>query len=369
MTNSKTFGSLKSFLSSALPPGARLSLLRRIVERTYRAPQLVFPPGIGSLQRLLVILPGDPLVALHQLTCIVSLASHVKDARIALLCEKRVTPFFKTLLGITDFIEYDEAEHFLFSPRFDKIGKEIHAGGYDACLMLDPAPDLSLLYIAGQSAAAVRVGLAGAGDYPFINLHVNPAPGTTFLTDKSALVAAVLGVSVRAKAKWSVAKESLEEVGHMLREVNIDPASRLIGIDGPNFFGRFGKKWTQSLVDMLQAKQHLCYFFSYDQPEADASEWMEHQGIPVFANLPVSRGAALVHKSKFVVAGAGVLFELADLLRTPVAGVFTAQEFDALCKESDTTSGLRIASRPDDATIESVERIVDACVGRRLSDT
>jgi len=79
----------------------------------------------------------------------------------------------------------------------------------------------------------------------------------------------------------------------------------------------------------------------------------------------VPRSAALVDRSEFVVAGPGVLFELADLLKTPVAGVFTSEEFDMLCRESDTTKGLRIASGPDDATIASVERIVDARLSSR----
>lgn len=343
-----------------LPARARLSFLGRTVERKYRAPQMVFPYDIGPSRRLLVILPADPLTALHQLTCVSSLTACIKGAHIAVMCEKRVTPFFKVLGGIEEFIEYDRDEQYLFSPAFDRIGKKVHAGMFDVCLMLDPAPDLALLYVAGQSAAALRVGLSGAGVYPFLNLHVTPAAGRNHLTDRGILVASVLGVPRRERPGWSVAKESVGEMQTMLRELNIDPAAPLVGIDGPCLVGRIGKKWTQSLVDALRAKPCVCYFFAWGRPDADTSEWMARQGLPVFADLPVSRAAALLAASKIAVAGAGVMFELADLLRRPAVGLFTGEEFDSLCRESDTTKGLRIPARPDDTTIGSVIGMVDA---------
>jgi ADP-heptose:LPS heptosyltransferase len=281
------------------------------------------------------------------------------------MCERRVTPFFKTIAGVAEFIEYDDESRYLFSTEFEGIGHDIRNGHYDLCVMLEPSPDLPLLYIAGQSAAAVRVGFAGAGDYPFLNLHVNPSQGTTNLSDRSAVVASVLGMPARARTQWSVAKEAVDEMGHLLREMGVDPASRLIGVDGEYFFRHFGKQWTQSLLDMLKTKQHVCYFYAFGLPEQEATAWMEQQGLPLFSSIPVPRSAALVDRSEFIVAGPGVLFELADLLKTPVAGVFTSEEFDMLCRESDTTKGLRLTSRPDDATIASVERIVDSRLSSR----
>ncbi|HMD67528.1 MAG TPA: hypothetical protein VKF42_01530, partial [Chitinivibrionales bacterium] len=241
MRKSKLFGSYKSFLSSILPARARLSFLGRMVERKYRAPQMVFPYDIGPSRRILVILPAEPLTALHQLTCVASLSACVKGAHIAVVCEKRVTPFFRALVGIEEFVEYEGEEQYLFSPAFDRIGKKVHAGMYDVCLMLDPAPDLALLYVAGQSAAALRIGLSGAGDYPFINLHVNPSAGRSHLTERGILVASVLGVPRRERPGWSVAKESVGEMRTMLRELNIDPDAPLVGIDGPCLVGRIGK--------------------------------------------------------------------------------------------------------------------------------
>jgi hypothetical protein len=108
----------------------------------------------------------------------------------------------------------------------------------------------------------------------------------------------------------------------MLREMMVPAASRLVGIDGAYFFSRHGVQWTQSLVDMLQKKSFVCYLFSYDEPGSDAVAWAGQQKLPLFSNLPATRGAAIVYKSEFVIAGPTVLFELADLLGKPAVGVF-----------------------------------------------
>jgi ADP-heptose:LPS heptosyltransferase len=360
MRKSKLFGSFKSFLSSFLPVSARMSLLKWNVARKYRAPQLEFPYACGPLPRILVILPEDPLAALHQVSCLVSVAAHFKAAHVVALCEKRASPFFKTLGAISKIMEYDAADRYLFSREFDRIGKEISAGRFDMCLMLEPKPDLSLLYCAGKSAAQVRIGIKGAGDYPFLNLHVNPSPQRTYLTDRGLLLAAMLGVPVRPKARWSVSKEAAEEAGLMLREMKVPPASRLVGIDGAYFYRRHGRQWTQALIDMLQKKSFVCWLFSLGEPGGEAVLWAGERNLPLFANLPAARSAAIVAKSEFVVAGPTVLFELADLLRTPALGVFEEGEIAAFCRDSETTRGLQYVSRPDNSTIDSIERSIAA---------
>jgi ADP-heptose:LPS heptosyltransferase len=367
MRKSKIFGSLKSFLSRVLPRQVRLSLLRWSIERACKAPHFVFPCPLKVSARILVIVPADPLLALCQMPGVVAIAGQFKTGHCAVLCERRVAPFFRTVTGISEFIEYDAAEQYLFSRQFDKIGRDVHAGRYEACVVLDTQPDLPLLYVAGKSAASVRIGIGGAGEYPFLNVHVTPTPGRSYLPDKGLLLAASLGVPVRPMARWSVAKESVEEVGQMLQEMKLVPPARLVGIDGPYFYRRFGEKWTQALVAALRGRPCICYFFSHGEPEAGASGWLRQLGVPVLSNLPASRCAALIYKSEFLVAGATVLFELADVLHKPVVGVFEAREFDTFCRESDTTKGLRFDTQPDGGTIESVGRMLDEYISGRAS--
>jgi hypothetical protein len=167
-------------------------------------------------------------------------------------------------------------------------------------------------------------------------------------------------VPERPLSRWSVAKESAEEVALMLREMNVAPTSRLAGIDGHYFYERHGRKWAQQLLDMLKTKSCACYLFSYGMLHNDAREWAAQQNLPVFSDLPASRCAALIYKSEFVVAGPSVLFELADLLGKPAVGVFDEGEFALFCRESDTTKGVRYVKHPDDGTIGSVETCIGA---------
>jgi len=342
-----------------------VSLLKWSVARKYKAPRFEFPYACGPLPRILVILPEEPLAALHQVSCLTSVAAHFKAAHLVALCEKRVAPFFKTLGTVSKFMEYDAADRYLFSREFDGIGREISAGRFDMCLMLEPNPDLSLLYCAGKSAAQVRIGIKGAGDYPFLNLHVNPAPCRTYLTDRSMLLAAMLGVPSGPKARWSVTREAADEAGLMLREMKVPLAARLIGIDGAYFYRRHGRQWTQSLLDMLQKKPFVCWLFSHGEPGGDAAAWAGERNLPLLADLPAARSAAVISKSEFVVAGPTVLFELADLLRTSAVGVFEEAELGTYCRESATSRGLGYVSRPDGSTIDAIERCVDAMPVKR----
>ena len=351
-----------------LPGPARVSLLSWLVKHRYDAPGIVFPYQFSTPPKILVILPEDPLAALHQVSGIVALAACFRDARITVLCQRRVTPFFRMLTAVNDFIEYDCRQRYLFSKDFIRIGKAVSGGHYDMCVMLDHDPHMALLYLCGRSAAAVRIGFAeacgGTGGYPFLNMQVKPSQKHAYSTDQGLLLASVLGAPAQKKTRWTVAKESVAEVNLLLGEMKVDPSSRLIGIDAGYFLRAFGAQWTQSLIDTL--KERACYLFSYEEPEEKTSEWLGRHGLPVFSNLPASRCAALIYKSEFVVAGATVLFELADVLRKPVIGILSDSQYDAYCRESETTRGLRYADakRPDQSVIDAVGQYISASTAR-----
>ena len=353
---------MQSFLSSILPGPVRMSLLTWLVKRRHGTPGLVFPYGFSTPPKFLVILPEDPLAALHQVSGLVALAGHFRDAHITVVCQRLVTPFFRMLTAVDDFIEYDCRERYLFSKEFLRMGKAVAGMHFDACVMHDRSPHLALLYLCGQSASPVRIGLCGAGEYPFLNLTVRPSPDRSYSTDLGLLLAAMLGAKAQNKIRWTVAKEALSEVNLLLGEMKVAPSSRLIGIDAGYFLQAFGEKWTQSLVDKLRNRQSTCYLFSHAEPDEKASEWLKRQDMPVFTNLAASRSAALVYKSEFIVAGATVLFELADVLHRPVIGILTEAQFGAFCRESETTRALRYADgkRPDQEVIDAVGRHITA---------
>ena len=368
-----------------LPGTARLSLLSWLVKRRYGAPGITFPYEFSTPPKFLVILPEDPLAALHQVSCLVALAAHFRDAHITVLCQRMATPFFRMLTAVNDFIEYDCRHQYLFSKEFVRIGKAISSERYDMCVLLDHDPPMTLLYLCGQSAAAVRVGFAeacgGAGGYPFLNMQVKPSQKRAYSTDQGLLLASVLGAPAQAKTRWSVAKESVSEVNLLLGEMKIDPASRLVGIDAAYFLRAFGAQWTRSLLKTVQAAVNdvpkglqanlkpACYLLSYEEPDEKTSEWLGRQGLPVFSDLPASRCAALVHKSEIIIAGATVPFELAVVLRKPVIGILSDSQCTAYCKESDTTQCLTYsdAKRPDQSIIDTVGRHLAALQARLSS--
>jgi hypothetical protein len=273
--------------------------------------------------------------------------------------------------------------------------------------MLDHSPHMALRYLCGQSAAPVRIGFTETGrdpgGYPFLNMQVRPSPQCSYLTDQGLLLVSTLGVRAQKKTRWSVAKESIAEITMLLSEMKVDPSSRLIGIDAGFFMNTFGAQWAQSLIDTLkdvsfdkpqdlsrgtlkdvsfdkpqdlsrdtlkdlrqQNVRNACYLFCYEEPQEKTAAWLGRQDLPVFSNLPASRCAALIYKSEFIVAGATVLFELADALRKPVVGIFTDSQFDAYCRESETTHGIRYADakRPDQSVIDAIGKLVAASLTR-----
>jgi ADP-heptose:LPS heptosyltransferase len=423
MKKAKLFGTPLSFLASMMPARARLALLSWLTKHLYHAPGLVFPYSLSTPPKILIMLPEDPLAALHQISGCCALAAHFKNARITVLCQRLVTPFFRTLAGIQDFIEYDCSQRYLFSKEFVRIGKEAGGEHYDVCIMLDHSPHMAFLHICGRSAAPVRIGFAetgpGTGGYPFLNMQVRPSPQCTYSTDQGLLLVSTLGVRAQKKTRWIVAKESIAEVSMLLSEMKVDPSSRLIGIDAGFFMSTFGAQWAQSLIDTLkdvsfdkpqdlsrgtlkdvsfdkpqdlsrgtlkdvsfdkpqdlsrgtlkdlrqQNVRNAYYLFCYEEPDEKTAAWLGRQDLPVFSNLPASRCAALIYKSEFIVAGATVLFELADALRKPVVGIFSDSQFDAYCRESDTTHGIRYADakRPDPGVIDAIGKLVAASLTR-----
>jgi len=290
---------------------------------------------------------------------LISLASYFRNSDINVLIEKKALPFFSRITGISNFIEYDAEKLSLFSKEFSNIEKKILEKKYDLCLMLMQYPPLELLYMAGISGALVRIGIKGSNGFPFLNLHVVPSPSRSHLTDKSLLLASVLGVPVRQKAKWLVSKEAIEEVNIMLKEMKVSTSMNFAAIDGEYFIKTHGKKWLITLLEMLKRKSYYCYFLSLYEPDKDIFEWAQKQNILFFSRLSVSRTAALLSISSIAITGPTVFFEFCDLINTPVIGIFEENEYNLYCKESNTTRGLKYYNKIDSNIINMIEDYID----------
>ena len=355
MAKSNLFAKSRYFLFKVLPQGYRNRLLRWIVATRFKSPQLVFPWKSAAIKKILAILPEEPVEAFHQINNYLRISAHFKHASFVLFCTKEVAPYFKQIHPEAVVIEYDRAVRHLFSSEFDAWGKELGAEEFDFCLMLERSPDISLLYIAGKTAAPVRAGYCSAGDFPFLNMHINPSPKRPYLTDQNAIMAGVFGAPDRIKIHWSVSKETVEEVAHLAREASIAPSARLGLIDVGCFFKTYGASWTQKLCAAVTVNKTITWcVVTTDAPDEALADFIATLGLAVFSNLSAPRCVALLSRSVCVVSGISVIFELAHLLHRPLIGMFEQDLLERYCRKSDTTAAVAYVGKPDQNSIQKI---------------
>jgi hypothetical protein len=145
-------------------------------------------------------------------------------------------------------IEYDLDSSKTFARQFTGLAKEFR-GIVDICFLLDHKPDLSLLYLAGASAAPARVGYYGAGKYPFLNLQVSPSKHRKYIPDLNCSISDLFGAKPEGMC-WSVAPKILDEIDHLLRESKIKRKGALIGVDILFLSRKFGQGWTEQFLSI-----------------------------------------------------------------------------------------------------------------------
>ena len=163
-----------------------------------------------------------------------------------------------------------------------------------------------------------------------------------------------------------MARETIEEIVHMIHEFNIPSTSRLAGIDAGFFFTMFGEKWTRMLVNKLKALSAFAFYAYGDEQLDDAAyQFLHTLAVPVFAPMTPSRSAALISRSDFIVSGKTVFFELANLLQKPVIGLFEKNEIDRYCRQSPSTSGIAFDASPDETTADHIVHILKLVDGQK----
>jgi len=306
------------------------------------------------MKKVLTILPEDPIEAFHQINNFLRISALFKNASFTVFCTREVAPFFKLVHPEAVFVEYEGKSRALFSKEFDAWGREFSGEEFGLCLMLERRPDISLLYLAGKTAAPVRAGYFGAGEFPFLNMQVNPSPKRPYRADQNALMANVFGASDRIKVRWSVSKETTDEIAHMARELAVSPDARIIGVDVGLFVPAFGAEWTRQLCAALSTNTTVTCLLVEGEPSEEVSGFCASVKSPLFSNLSASRWAAIIVRSACIISGKSVLFELANLLGKPVVGVFEKDLCDRYCRECATTWGIPLSRSPGQDTIQSI---------------
>ena len=360
MAKSKIFSNLKRFTFGIMPSKWKSAFLAWVLTARYKPPELVFPWNPHAISRALVILPEDPVEAFHQIVNYMQIAVYFETASFVIFCTGKVSAFFRYIHPEATVIEYDVAQRYLFSHEFDEQAKIFSKEEFDLCLVLEHAPDISLLFLAGKTAAAIRAGYTEAGAFPFLNMHINASPDKRYRSEQNCVLARALGATIEKKVHWSVSKEAQEEIAQMFHEFSIPSAARLVGIDVGLFYPVFGEEWTQALCNELKKNKTFSYYcYIAEELDESVSPFAASLGLPLFSKLSAPRSAALVARSTGIISGKSIFFELANLLKKPVIGIFEEKQSAIYCQQSAVTKAATYSSTPDRGVIEKVVLFVN----------
>jgi hypothetical protein len=360
MSKSKTFDALRRFASQMMPRRWQNAILSWILRTRYKPPTLVFPWNKSAIKKALVILPEDPIEAFHQINNYLQIASFYQNATFSLLCIEKIGALFKHVHPEAFIYEYEPSQRFLFSRQLSALGASFSKEEFDMSVILEHTPDISMLFLVGKTAARIRAGYTEAGEFPFLNMHVNLSKKQRYRAEQNSVMARVLGATGSIKMQWSVSKETLEEISHMLYELHLSPSSRLIGVDVDCFYKVFGPDWIEMLCRRLREKDVSFYLYTQGEPDGTIPQFLSEMGSPVFSNLSAPRCAALIMRSVGVISGKSIFFELANMLGKPAVGVFEEKERAVYCRESVFTKAVSYSTTSDRSIIEKVIALADA---------
>ncbi|MBD3239325.1 MAG: hypothetical protein GF331_01975 [Chitinivibrionales bacterium] len=342
------------YLSQALPPRQRYRLLRHSCAHRYRSSVLNVPPDLRQVRSMLFILPEDTLEALYQVENVVALREHFSQASVSFLCRAEVSDYFRSIAPEASFIDYQLEDRYLHSPVFAAFGISFAHEHFDLCFLLEKHPDMALLDIVGKTGARVRIGYDGACEYPFINYVVRPSTSKS-LVQRNCAMARSMGLKTGKRPRLLVAREAIQGVSRLLRDIGVDAAKPFLVIDGGEFVARFGSEWTASLVSALRAgaPATVCATGGSEGGE-DSCREIAAAGAKMVPPLTVPRTAALLSKAVCVVAPHTILLRMATLLGKPSVAVLPDGEAGGGAPKELCTA-VSYTNSPD---AETVSRIV-----------
>jgi len=359
MAHNKNSGSLRRFAFAVLGRKNGRKLLARIVRKqTAILPPLSFPIAAAGVKRLLLILPPEPLAVLHQMKNIAALKAFFKNAATTLLTEASCTEIAGMIEDVT-IVEYRLEEKRLFSASFGVFNRSFKDAA-DVCCLLTDGEDLPLLYCCGRTAAPLRVGYAGAGTYPFINLHVSPSEERRYLTDRNLVMAETLGAAHCREIVLPAATQTKAEIDYIIRGITRKSPLRPVGIDALYFYRAFGAGRAAEMIKALvPVVANAVYLYADETPDASEMEWLSRFNVSLMHHCTVAQLRALLSHSEVVVTGNTVLFGLAAIFGAKAVGVFTREEIEVFCPK---TPALRGIVKSKTMNTEAIKQILDAAV-------
>ncbi|MFP4416292.1 MAG: glycosyltransferase family 9 protein [Chitinispirillaceae bacterium] len=366
MKKNKRPSGIAFYLSFLLGGRGRAGLLRMFARMKYKSLSVDVPSRLRCAEKILIILPEEPFMALQQVETVVSMVSHFSRSEITLFCEQSVAAYFKKIKGITSILTYEKTERFLFSRDFRTYGKVLARERFDVLFFLEKAPKPALLSIVIQSSVPLRISYEGVGDFPFFNFRVRPSENRIFMGDQNLYLLEALNIPVQKNIRWSVSKQGMEELEQLLQEHTIDSDAELLLVD-INYVNQLcGKEWASTLIQELEsrfAETQLC-LYSSDTSNQGFVNWLQTFSIPVLSDLSSSRIAALVRRSSVVISGRSLLFQLAHLLGVAAIGIFLPDEVATMYRPTGSSKAVECGRKPDEDVSQKVIESVGELIGK-----
>jgi ADP-heptose:LPS heptosyltransferase len=323
------------------------SILSLVLKRRQHESLVNFPINVSHVKNIVIILPEDRLQSLYQLKNVISLVSTFKHAAITLLCEQSIASVVNMIPGLS-IIEYDIEDRIGFGSSFLNLSRQFR-GSADICFLLDHQPELAVLYFAGATRAPIRIGYHDSGEYPFLNLHVRPSAYKKYLPDWNCSIAQMFS-NESENLKWCVAKKTIEEVEHLMKESGMKKGPNLGGIDVVSLLNTLGESCTSKLLSSIISLTTFKWYLYLNEGMTTPS-WIQQFNIPILSDLSVSRAAALVTESELIITGNSMLYGLATLLDSSAIGFFNENEIERYCPQSPTLKGIVIKAGATDSMI------------------
>jgi hypothetical protein len=211
----------------------------------------------------------------------------------------------------------------------------------------------------GSTNAPIRAGYEEAAGYPFLNLKARASLSNLYLPDKNCVMAELFGIQSES-LRMSVARKTLEEMDHLLKEIHISHEHGLVGIDSLFFLEQFGEQWFENFLNRLHQNCNNSFYFYLDkEPSVQQLSWLKNQKISCIKELSASRIAALVHLSDLVIAGNTIFYGIAAVLNKSAIGFFREDEMNAYCPGTNKLRGCFYKDAPDE---QSITKIIDLVV-------
>ena len=342
-------------------------LLSWYVGRKTTVAQVEMPLHLESATKVLCILPENALEALHQYRTIISLASAYPACSWEILGGAEITDYFSSVRGVSRCPSWDGRARQLFTPQFAQVVHQIHASGYNLCLLLDSNPSLCSLYMTQASGAPIRIGFRNAAEFPFVNIAANPSAGRIYRTDRNLYLLEVLGVPVAKGIRFSVGKPTLNEVGLLVKEQISTVSQPMIGIDISWFYDVCGEGWTQSCITAARNIPGHVVFGIASRPMSERMRlWCKNNQLPVCEGLSASRLAGLVVSCAVMMCGTSALYELTHLLHAAGIGLFETHDEPLYFKPASHVRAVSYCGRPNGETIDGIMHASGDLFGRAV---